>query len=67
MTIAKKCQNCGTGKPISEFFCASFSGPSHGTRTGKFCKQCHAEGKIKYGYGWHGFGGKYATPEDATA
>lgn len=66
MTIEKKCQMCKEDKPLGEFFCASHEGRAAETRTGKFCRQCHAEGSIKNGYGCHSFGGKFATPEETV-
>lgn len=65
--VGKKCQECGEEKPIGEFFCAPFDGTARGTKTGKFCKQCHFEGRIENGYGLAGFGGRFSTPEEATA
>ncbi len=66
-TIKKKCGECGDEKPIGEFFCAPFDGTARGTKTSRFCKQCHSEGRIKHGYGWPGFGGMFSNPEEATA
>ena len=65
--MEKKCQMCKQEKPLGEFFCADFEGRAAEARTGKFCKQCHAEGRIEHGYGWPGFGGKFATPAEAVA
>ncbi len=67
MTIEKKCQTCLESKPLGEYFCSDFGGRSAETKTSKHCKLCHAEGRVEYGYGWPGFGGRFATPEDTAA
>ena len=65
--VKKKCQMCNQDKPLTEFFCADFDGRAGDVRTGKFCKQCHSEGRIEHGYGWIGFGGMFSTPMEAVA
>lgn len=58
--MEKKCGCCGKMKSLLEFFAASFGSRSAEIGTSFFCKQCHAEGRIKHGYGW--YGEKYKEP-----
>ena len=67
----KKCGCCKTIKSDDEFFntreAQSHAGEAYqesGYKVGEYCKQCHAEGKIKYGYGW--FKGKFQSPDDTV-
>lgn len=60
--VDKKCGECGEKKMLSEFFASPYDSAAHDVRTSAYCKQCHAEGRIKYGYGW--YGDKYKTPGD---
>jgi len=59
--MQKKCQMCKLEKVLSEFFSAPFNGRASEVGVGMFCKQCHAEGRIKHGYG--SFGDRFQTPE----
>ena len=61
IVMEKDCKHCGVKKTLAEFFSASFDGRAHEIGTSMFCKQCHAEGRIKHGYG--DFGEKFKTPE----
>ena len=50
-------------RPTDEGLDAGRSGAvradAHGTST--YCKQCHADAMIPYGYGW--YGDRYTSPE----
>lgn len=58
----KRCGCCKEMKKISEFFNQSQDARAGAVGTSAYCKQCHAEGKIKHGYGW--YGDKYRTPDE---
>lgn len=60
--MIKKCNHCKQEKKLTGFFNASFNSRSSEIGTSEFCKQCHAEGKIKHGYGW--YGDKYKSPNE---
>ncbi len=67
MTLGKNCGMCKTEKPLGDFFLSPFDGSARQYKSSTYCKQCHDEGKVEHGYGWPGFGGKFNTPEEATA
>lgn len=58
----KTCQHCKQEKPIGDYFSQPADARANAVGTSAFCKQCHAEGKIKHGYG--SYGEKYKTPDD---
>ena len=59
--MIKKCQHCKQDKPINEFFTQPVDSKASAVGTSAYCKQCHAEGKIKHGYGW--YGERYQSPD----
>lgn len=62
--MEKKCGECGNSKSLGEFFSSPFDSRAASTTVSRYCKQCHGEGRIKYGYGW--YGDKYKTPESTV-
>ena len=60
--ITKICKHCKEQKTLGEFFSEPYGGRAAQHGTSMFCKQCHSEGKIKYGYGW--YGDKHKSPDD---
>ena len=62
--MQKRCAECKEEKPLSEFFSAPYDARAANTGTSAYCKQCHADGRIKYGYGW--YGDKYQTPDSSV-
>lgn len=59
MSVSKTCTCYGKAKRLADFFFRD------GVGAGVFCKQCHAAGKVKHGYGW--YGDRYTCPEDTGA
>lgn len=67
MDVTKVCNTRGEIKPLGAFFLPSIDDRASARGTSKHCKDCHAAGLIKYGYGWPGFGDRYKTPDDVLA
>lgn len=59
MLGTKHCGYCGRAKSHSEFF--SIEGIASVSR---YCRDCHAAGKIKHGYG--DYGDRFTSPEATT-
>lgn len=58
--LEKECACCHERKPLGSFFSPpeGSRADAHGTST--YCKQCHADAMIPYGYGW--YGDRYTSP-----
>jgi hypothetical protein len=56
----KKCLYCKRDFPLADFFVVPFDSPAAWKGTSMYCKHCHADGLIPFGYG--SFGEEYKTP-----
>ena len=62
--MEKFCPSCETTKPLADFFASPDDSRAAQFGTSMYCKKCHADGKIKYGYGW--WPDKWKSPDDVT-